>query len=138
MTGEYFALLSKYSILSVSIAETTGLAITTGSSAEAAFRQGIKDSSHTNLLHQSFLVRTRQLFGQSTKEENYYYLSGLLIGTECRELKGTLAPVTIVSEGRLRDHYHIALQTLAITDLKIQSLDEAVIRGQAKILALKK
>lgn len=131
MTGEYFALLSKHSILAVSLAEASG---SVGSN---AFREGVKDSVRTNILHQSFLIRTHQLFGKRTREENYHYLSGLLIGTECKELINTDVPLTIVSEGGLKEHYDIALQTLDIKGVDIQGLDQAVIRGQAKILALK-
>jgi len=129
MTGEYFALLSKNSILSVSVAEAAGLPENI-----ASFREGVRDSVQANLLHQSFLVRTNQLFGKKTKEENYSYLSGLLIGTECKELIDAGAPLTIVSEGVLRDHYTWALGELGFKEIEIQGLDQAVINGHAKII----
>ncbi len=162
MTGEYFSLLSKNSILSASVggippapvtspaavtssmAVTPFVAVTSGSAANEEnenglvknFREGVRDSVHTNLLHQSFLVRTNQLFGRKAKEENYYYLSGLLIGAECKELINAGVPLTVVSEGVLIQHYNIALKELGITNVEMKPLDQAVLRGQSKILRL--
>ena len=127
MTGEFFALLSKHSILSGSI--TAGGEPHT----RLGFYQGVAASIHTNLLHQSFLVRTRQLLGRMPKEENYAYLSGLLIGAECNELAATGTPITLVSEGALLAHYSRAFKILGIMGVQTQDLDQAVIRGQAKI-----
>lgn len=134
MTGEYFGLLSKYSILSGSISEMTGLtAAGAGAIFLKAFDQGVTDSLTTNLLHQSFLIRTHQLLRKMSKEENTHYLSGLLIGTECKELAGDGAPIVLVSEGALQTNYSRALRTLGITNVDILDLDQALIRGQAKI-----
>src|SRR5215469_4233274 len=80
MTGEFFELLSKKSILSNDVAE--------GNFSESgleSFKKGVKDSLHSNLLHSSFLVRTNHLFDKLSKQENYFYLSGLLIGAELKE-----------------------------------------------------
>lgn len=144
MTGEFFGLLSKYSILSGSIAvgetpatsrELTAGAVPMTSPALPgnSFEQGVADSRQTNLLHQSFLVRTRQLLAKMPKEENYHYLSGLLIGHECKELAGTSTRVTLVSDEPLQTHYARALQILGITGIERLSLHQAVINGQAKI-----
>ncbi|HWK07556.1 MAG TPA: 2-dehydro-3-deoxygalactonokinase [Puia sp.] len=133
MTGEFFSLLIRHSILAGSVAEPTGSVAETAAPAVTAFQQGVLDSIDANLLHHSFLVRTHQLFGALSKEDNYHYLSGLLIGSECKDLIGTCLPLTLVSSGTLRDPYTNALQALGITDFEIQDLDQTVIAAHARM-----
>jgi len=141
MTGEYFHLLTKHSILAGSIAESAGLTLTPNAQPvengrqlpPTPFQQGVLDSIDANLLHQSFQVRTHQVLGQMSKEDNYHYLSGLLIGSECRDLLGTCLPITVVSDGTLQQQYAQALQTLVITGVQLQDLNQAVIRAHARL-----
>ncbi|HEV8286508.1 MAG TPA: 2-dehydro-3-deoxygalactonokinase [Chitinophagaceae bacterium] len=133
MTGEFFELLSKKSILSDSVEEGTGLQ---DAENRKAFEKGVNDI-HLNLLHSSFLVRTNHLFNKFTKKENYYYLSGLLIGTEIKELiNQEYARITLVSSARLTPYYETAVNILNKDKsiLEIKDADEAVVRGQYKIL----
>jgi 2-dehydro-3-deoxygalactonokinase len=127
MTGEFFAILSQHSILSGSM--TAGAEPHTS----LGFYQGVAAGIHANLLHQPFLVRTRQLLEKRPKEENYAYLSGLLIGAECKDLTRTPTPITLVSDGPLQANYKRALEILGIKGVEVQELDEALIKGQAKI-----
>src|SRR5438477_3512663 len=69
MTGEFFELLSKKSILSVSLEEGNGLK---SEKNLQSFQKGINDCLRSNLLHTSFIVRTNHLFGKLSKRENYY------------------------------------------------------------------
>jgi 2-dehydro-3-deoxygalactonokinase len=134
MTGEFFEVLSKKTILSVSIEKGAGLQYEKN---RQSFEKGISDSMQYNLLHSSFLVRTNQLFNKFTKQENYYYLSGLLIGTEMKELMNeSHAAITLVSNVMLSPYYETVFKVLnrKKADLKIQNADEAVVRGQFKIL----
>jgi 2-dehydro-3-deoxygalactonokinase len=39
-----------------------------------------------NILRAAFLVRTNQLLAKLSKKENYFYLSGLMIGAEIKDL----------------------------------------------------
>ena len=137
MTGEYFHLLTKHSILAASVAESIAPAGNPNSAgipgARNPFEQGVLDSIDANLLHQSFQVRTHHLLGTMSKEDNYHYLSGLLIGSECKDLAGAGLPLTLVSGEALQDQYTRALQTLGITDIELQPLDQAVIRGHAHL-----
>lgn len=86
MTGELFSLLSKNSVLSTAIEK----AIT---SDFKSFKEGVKHSTKSNLLHSIFRVRTNHLFEIHTKKENFNYLSGLLIGTELLDLLKTTAKI---------------------------------------------
>ena len=130
MTGEFFALLSTKSILSNAVALN-------GNSDLGSFRNGVADAAGSNLLHTAFLTRTNDLFGKLTKEENYNYLSGVLIGTELKALKGVSASITLCSSGNLLNYYCAALDVLLpgkkVKVFPAEQVDNGVIRGQLKI-----
>jgi len=135
MTGEFFEMLSKKSILSVSLEHGEGLQQPDN---KLSFQKGVKNSINSNLLHSCFLVRTNDLLSKFTKQENYYYLSGLLIGTELNDLMhSSFTNFSIVSDAALSPYYTTALDTLSSSDknilIKTYSADEAIIRGQHKV-----
>ena len=133
MTGEYFDLLSRKSMLAVSVEA--------GGKWEEehhlrSFRQGVESSMESHLLHGSFVVRTNALFEKYTKQENYFYLSGLLVGSELQALlrqKG--APIRLLGDANMNRVYSLALQTLQLPAAAIENADEALIRGQARVYA---
>jgi 2-dehydro-3-deoxygalactonokinase len=136
MTGEFFQLLSQRSILSASVEEGEGLQDERN---RQSFERAVIDSNSINLLHSSFLVRTNILFAKYSRQENYYYLSGLLIGSELKDILHQAPPhITLVADSVLRSYYEAALKVifdLAKKDLrlKILSSDEGLFRGQWKI-----
>lgn len=136
MTGEIFNIISEHSILKDSI-ENSGSGLT-NSSNQAAFKAGVERSGSSNLLHTLFTVRTNQLFGKFTKEENTFYLSGLLIGSELRELSLNTQSQLIICSGRhLFDHYKIAASVLQLkenlTFIQPELIDKATIAGQVQL-----
>jgi 2-dehydro-3-deoxygalactonokinase len=133
MTGEFFELLSVKSILSASIEKMGDL---NNEKNKRAFEAGVKESLHSNLLHNSFKVRTNYLFHKLTQQENYHYLSGLLIGTEIREIAGSDLDITLISNSHLRAHYETAFNLVMnkTRSLITQDADEAIVAGQIKIL----
>lgn len=132
MTGEYFDLLSNKSILAVSVEAGGNLG---DENNERSFRHGVKDSSRYNLLHGSFLVRTNELFKKYTKQENYFYLSGLVIGSELKDLAVRPSALHLLGDAVMSSIYSLALETLEIPVAAMENADEALIRGQAKIYA---
>lgn len=131
MTGEYFDLLSTKSILSGSIEPGGDFNL---ESHKQYFIKGVNDSMQTNLLHSSFLVRTNALFEKCTKQENYFYLSGLLIGTELKDLSGnTRSGITLLGDRKLNALYLVACNTMNISLEGIENADDALIRGQVRI-----
>ncbi len=131
MTGEFFELLSKKSILSNSVYKSN----IDKEGNIASFKEGVKDSLHQNLLHSSFVVRTNLLFKRFSKEENYFYLSGLLIGTELNQLsQEAMVSITIVSDEILARIYSLAFEALEMNKrIKTINIDEAMVRGHKLI-----
>jgi len=134
MTGEFFELLSKKSILSVSVEEGSGIQAENNL---RSFQKGVKDSMNANLLHSCFLIRTNDLFKKLTPEENYYYLSGLIIGAELKDLADEKGNITIVANGTLAAQYLTALRVLNLPKandlLTSMDADEALIKGQMQV-----
>ena len=131
MTGEIFSLLSTQSILADSLEEGGMLDVPVN---HEWFELGVRESQQLNLLHAAFLVRTRDLFKQITRKQNYFYLSGLLIGCECRDLLNSVpSSITLAGEPRLTASYLAALHTLGITQkCLVRSMlgNEVTLNGQ--------
>lgn len=133
MTGEFFDLLCQQSILKDSISNSEAFDFTRFGD---SFISGVKASLSASLLSQSFLVRTRVLFGKAVKTDNYHYLSGLLIGYELKELSNSVKqPIYLCCTSHLEAQYKLALDTLGIeaTIIPAAIMDQAVVRGQFKI-----
>jgi 2-dehydro-3-deoxygalactonokinase len=128
MTGELFALLSQYSILSSSVAAVDAPADT------LAFEQGVKAGVEEHLLHTLFRVRTNTLFNRLSKQANYHYLSGLLIGAELQGLKGeNVNAITLVGEPALANRYSQAI-TMAGIHCSLQVIDAATATVQGQLV----
>lgn len=128
MTGEFFNLLAQRSLLAVSVARPSGTSVTT------AFYAGIDAARGSSILHGAFSVRTNQLFKRLGKEDNYQYLSGLLIGEELKAMGHR--PITLVSSGPLLSSYRAALQYLGVPPIQIIDADQALIQGHVILLTL--
>ena len=132
MTGEFFNLLSTLSVLKNSVSVPHSLE---DANTMDAFISGVRAAAGTNLLHESFMVRTNELFGRFNKKENASYLSGLLIGTEVRQA-GAYKIILAAGE-RLSKPYQLALEnsrsTIDLTICPPATLDKAVILGQLTI-----
>ena len=135
MTGEFFNLLSSKSILSGSIIKPSGFP--TEEDLEL-FRKAVDEGSNSNLLNSSFKIRTRELFGKQRKEENYAYLSGLLIGTEISELANRRLPITVLGDELQRKLYGIAFQTLKVLQTEFYDADKAIVNGHIRMFILYK
>lgn len=130
MTGEFFDLLSKKSILSASVQPHDGFIAD-------AFIKGIEAAKEAPLLQAGFWVRTQQLLGKMNKAANFDFLSGLLIGSELKELAAHAAlSIYLCSGSSLSQPYHIALQQYGFDHVWVlsdQQMDQAVVRGQYTI-----
>lgn len=133
MTGEFFALLSQKSVLAETLEKGEGL---TDSQNLDYFKKGLEKSRTGNLLQDCFRVRADYLSGKAGKSHNYHYLSGLLIGTEIKEVAGVQNPaIVLVSAGALSDIYEAAFQFFDLSDrLVVLDAEAALLAGHARIL----
>jgi 2-dehydro-3-deoxygalactonokinase len=134
MTGEFFELLSKKSILSASVEAGGDL----GSDDKLqSFVEAVQVGLKENILHASFLTRTNSLFSKKTKQQNYHYLSGLLIAAELKDmLDAPVSQIHIVCGKELKQHYEQAAKIIgSLKTILFSSADEALIRGQFKIFS---
>jgi 2-dehydro-3-deoxygalactonokinase len=134
MTGEFFELLSKKSILRIGVetpedAERPELS--------KYFKKGVNDAIHANLLNIAFKTRTNHLFNTLSKKENFSYLNGLVIGTELKDLMTIyVEKINLLAGSNLHTYYSMALKELSLSgklNTFSANLDESVVRGQYKI-----
>ena len=126
MTGELFNLLSEQSILRTSVLRGED---------EQSFAEGFKASMDGNLLHDLFTIRSRHLLHRVSPLSNFQWLSGLLIGTELRDLANTHCPVNLVCGEHLRVVYMLGLK-LQNKNREIHCWpdDELLVKGHCKIV----
>ncbi|WP_300604180.1 2-dehydro-3-deoxygalactonokinase [Niabella sp.] len=130
MTGEVFGLLAEQSILSGSVIRNTEL---TDPGCRAWFISAVRLSQTHSLLHHLFGVRTNQLLKQVLPEQNYHYLSGLLIGEELKTLPQN-QPVYLLGNATHLSAYILACEALNVPVVVLPDADEALVKGQLKIL----
>ncbi len=76
-----------------------------------------------------YLVRTDSLFNRFSKQENYFYLSGLLIGSELKELVHTNAPgIILIGDKEMTSFYCKSCKLLGIKILEIIDANKALIK----------
>ncbi|MDP4250992.1 MAG: 2-dehydro-3-deoxygalactonokinase [Bacteroidota bacterium] len=135
MTGELFDLISGSSILKEAV--SPGVHDITPDDFEA-FDQGIVRSVTSNILHSLFSVRVNDLFKLFGKEQNYQYLSGLLIGTELRDLlENDPGRIQLCSGSNLYPLYQRGLEKLNLkaktSFISPELMDSSAVEGQIKI-----
>lgn len=135
MTGEVFEVLSQKSILAASVAAGPW-----DSAAEAAFKTGLDLGFAGKLNTSLLLVRANHVIRQTSKTDNFYLLSGLLIGDELLVLKNEKGTIFLAASEPIFTIYKTALnhclgnRELVFFDEKM--LENALLSGQWKILEL--
>jgi len=132
MTGEFFGLLARRSILAGSVAPDGDLSTAAD---RAQFAAGVRTGARENLLHASFLVRVRSLLGRATPAAGRHFLSGLLIGAELGSLLAhPPVHIDLIGSPPLDRCYERALRTLGYRGTVARyPADRAVIDGQALV-----
>lgn len=124
MTGEFYALLRRHSILARSLPQADG------ELDEEAFQDGFEYALRQgNLLRTAFSIRTLSLFDRLPATALPSYLSGLVIGEELRsQALGPIAQsLVVVGSPELTRRYLLALQMLGVRARHVGS--EASWRG---------
>ncbi len=133
MTGELFDVLSNNSILANSV-----VAGPFTKSGRETFLEGLDQGLAGRLGASLLTVRVRHLLKDCNKEDNYYFLSGLLIGEEIAYLKDENGKVFLAAPRSVSELYKLALEHVLTEDrivvLEDQALENALLKGQRKIL----
>lgn len=134
MTGELFDVVLEHTILNSSI-EINGFE----NNRLESFEKGVVESSKgKSILNTLFGVRTNILLSKMSPEENYFYLSGLLIGEELSRLRDyNCDNIKLCAGGKLFDLYYNAIKILGLSSkTQIHSkeeVDASVVKGQWKV-----
>jgi len=133
MTGELFELLAKKSILANSIIESKW-----SDEVELSYQAGIRLGLEGKVSESLFTIRVNDVLFDAKKENNYYFLSGLLIGDELSALKKYRGNVFLAASEAILTLYYKAL-TLVVKPEQIvlfdsKTNDNALLVGQKKIL----
>lgn len=137
MTGEIFHLMTHHSILLSAISGHNNKQFLNEFEIDA-FSRGINQSENSNLLHTLFSVRVNQLFGYLNEEGNFFYLSGLLIGTELRSfLNGRDSNIMLCCGSNIYNLYQMAITQLGMLDKTFligpEIIDKSAVEGQINI-----
>ncbi len=138
LTGELFELLSTKSVLKGSVSKESNHKVMDEINLQSFYKGVNQSQNYANLLNKLFSVRTNSLFNLLSAQENYFYLSGLLIGYEIRSLHQDM-PCTIVlcSGNSLSQLYQLAIEKInfdaRIIFIEPAMMDKAAFCGQIKI-----
>lgn len=123
MTGEFFDLLSSQSVLQNTVRFSSDIN-------SRSFENGVLNGVKGNLLNAAFQARTGSVLEGKPATENYEYLSGLLIGSELKELVGSEKKIEFISSTGLEKAYASAASILLKPkQFSFTSADDALIAG---------
>lgn len=130
MTGELFDVLRNHSLLGRGVPES--------SAQPQAFEAGtLAGLAASDTMTELFTVRARYILQHLPAEQVIDYLSGLLIGSELRDMRkqfevNTASRVTLLGSGTLTKRYEQALRLAGIT-FDTKDADSATLNGIRKI-----
>ncbi|MEM9525322.1 MAG: 2-dehydro-3-deoxygalactonokinase [Bacteroidota bacterium] len=133
MTGEVFEVLCRESILATSVLPGKWTAAT-GDRFQAGVLAGYTDGLTPHL----FGVRASHILRQTDLTENYYYLSGLVIGDELSHLPKN-EHIYLAGSGALFRLYRFGLEVIGggsnqVTFFQDEALEQALLAGQREFL----
>lgn len=104
MTGEVFAVLKAHALIGQEMTGTVH--------ADAAFREGVREAARNDLLGSLFSVRPAALLGLRPREQLASFVSGLLIGADCRAHVSGASVVHLLADPALGALYSAAIAEL--------------------------
>lgn len=136
LTGELFHLLTRYSILKSNIT-APGKDHQFTNNDRISFRKGVQYATENNFLHSVFSTRTNALLHDLPPEENFYYLSGLLIGYELSGIRQTPeVPLLLCCGNNIYPFYIEAIEILGLkkktTIISPAVIESCYVMGQLK------
>ncbi|MUH36274.1 2-keto-3-deoxy-galactonokinase [Zobellia amurskyensis] len=133
MTGELFDTIGKHTILSASLTSATW-----DVSFQDIFLKGVKKGLADQQMQSLFSIRANTLINQVSGEQNFYFLSGLMIGGELASLQHKDGTIFLAASGIYSTLYKLALESFLpaerIVCFEEQVLEQALLTGQQQIL----
>ncbi len=133
MTGELFELFSSKSILSNSVEACAWSKLR-----KPAFEMGLAIGFNGKMNENLFSIRAKHLLQNENLKNNFFMLSGMLIGDELSYLQSTDQNVFLAAEQPFFELYQLALQTIIplqqIITFSGSDLEKAFLIGQKQIL----
>lgn len=138
MTGELFSVLASHSLLK---ATTDPAAVNQAftPAARESFTEGVRWAHEHGLGGSLFRTRTRAVLDGRSASDNTWFLSGVLIGAELRDVAADGKRVLLAGQGILGDLYGTAFQTLMrgagkMTRLEPSLMERAALLGHSLFL----
>lgn len=135
LTGELFNLIASESLIRHSITPPANPA---ADSPAPPFTEGVQAALDYNLLNRLFGLRARDLLNKTSGQDNFEYLSGLMIGTELRDLQQLIADdipdVILAGNPQLQSRYAAALEVSGIPCTLSTPSDYPVVAGHCLVL----
>lgn len=133
MTGELFEVLSKKSILKNSVSKNSW-----SEKRKEVFKKGVQLGFDGHLTSNLFSIRAQHIINNAKKKNNYYVLSGMLIGEELSYLSKTDRTVFLAASEPMLSMYELALEDVLIPNKLVKfnedNLEQAFLKGQKHIL----
>ncbi|MEQ7874467.1 2-dehydro-3-deoxygalactonokinase [Sphingomonas sp. ASV193] len=126
MTGEMFAMMRDHSLI--------GRDMIAPVEADAHFDEGVRAAAEGDLLAALFASRPAVLLGRRPREGVASFVSGLLIGADCRAHAGD-GPVHLLADAALGSLYGAALRALGVEVVHVDS-NAAFVAGMRRIWEL--
>lgn len=133
MTGELFEVIRKHTILRNSLEKSP-----MDATAIKAFDKGVLAAvDGVSILNELFKIRAFDLFEIQSAAQNFYFLSGLLIGEELKNLRGKTA-IKLCAGGDLFELYNLAIEKLGLQEvtsiIDSQTVEQSVVKGQWRVM----
>lgn len=133
MTGELFETISNHTILSTSLTKASW-----DPSFKTIFLEGVKNGLANMQMQSLFSIRANTLIKDVSGEQNFYFLSGLMIGSELASLQNQTGTIFLAASGIYSILYKLALESFLPTEQIVcfeeQILEKALLTGQQQIL----
>ena len=133
MTGELFEVLSNRSILKNSVSKNNW-----SEKRKEAFKKGVQLGFDGHLTSNLFSIRAQHIINGAKKKNNYYVLSGMLIGEELSYLNKTDKKVFLAASEPMLSMYELALENILeknqLVKFNANDLEIAFLKGQKNIL----
>lgn len=130
ITGEIFQLITEHSLIKHDVTRSPSIDYN-------SFCKGVELSAN-NILNNIFNIRASSLIRQTDSNLNYSFLSGLIIGTELRDIANCKKQIFLAAHKNLVENYSFAMEVLSLQKrcevIPVNEVDISVVHGQMAVV----